>query len=716
MLLFCPWLACGDSSVASSAGKEQCCSYIHALVPPREPPEAGRDERDSHRLLKHEKKKEQPFQDSTTSGLQPRTPAADKQSFQYFNLPLQTPRPPPVPNPPESPRFPKLAELETFEQAAEVPEAPAPEEVLHSGEAADRLFISEAKASGAPEEALQSGEAVDRLSTAEAKVSEGPEEVLQSGEAVDRLSTAEAKVSEAPEAVLQSGEAVDRLSTAEAKVPAAPEEVSQSGEAVGRLSTAEAKVSEAPEEVLHSGEAVDRLTISEAKVHEEAADCLLERGIFRGTGGYIDGYIDGFIDGRAERQIPKGDLEAESTAEGSSTSSCSNSRYAEVSLPASCCHSKSRPEGATTELAHEGAECGTQSAPTQRFYIGDDDPTHEEVAEVKESSPTCEEQQVAGVDGKKLEGADGWEQIPEVQERHDDCVRIVDLMTGEGIASLEISGAETCGAVIERLASRCQLGSNEIVLVHENQIVDASCQVLVNSELGMLRRSLSQTQVCGGDRDGGKGWEVLDDNSFFIGSYVDGKMHGNGKHFWTNGSTYVGEFRAGKKAGEGTFRYKDGHWYEGQWVNDCQHGRGRCEWPDGRYYEGNFVKDVKEGEGVFAWADGRKFTGTWKADRQHGVGVFRAADGVESTGEWQQGFRLRSLDRAAASDSSPRTETRDRWEAWLSSRPSKSNPRVFVTSREGDDSPLLPSSPSEWTKTRTMPRLPNLNRHVFSTP
>lgn len=399
------------------------------------------------------------------------------------------------------------------------------------------------------------------------------------------------------------------------------------------------QVSGSPSEGLRAGEAIDRVCIKDTKVSEEAADRLRSKGICRGKGrvtddGYMDGYIAGFMDGCAEAQMPKDDLdglpEAESTVEGgSSTSSCSNSRYAEEpaqvpeELSSYVCHA-SRPRGTAKELAQEISAAsgpGTQ-APAQIFYIGDGsprdgEPTNEEVAlgsgdehvsggendiaadvdeiifrrisevvagqdlpsrEEEMQVPTADDKETADADQKALpsvgdevqdqtadakepEDPDRDKQLPEV--RHDGCLRIIDLMTGEDIASLESSGSETCGALIESLASRFGLESSEIVLVRDNQIVDMSWQVPAGSELGMLRRNLSQIEVCGGDINDGKGWKKLDDNSLYIGSYVHRKKHGAGQWFWPDGSSYVGEFQGDKKAGEGTFTYKDGHWYTG---------------------------------------------------------------------------------------------------------------------------------------------------------
>eukprot|EP00435_Cladocopium_sp_Y103_P036204 s614_g9.t1 len=76
------------------------------------------------------------------------------------------------------------------------------------------------------------------------------------------------------------------------------------------------------------------------------------------------------------------------------------------------------------------------------------------------------------------------------------------------------------------------------------------------------------------------------------------------------------------------------------------HGEGRYEWPDGRAYEGQYMNDLKEGEGTFLWADERKFTGQWKDGKQHGVGVFRSAHGEQRTGEWREGVRVCWVDEA----------------------------------------------------------------------
>lgn len=46
------------------------------------------------------------------------------------------------------------------------------------------------------------------------------------------------------------------------------------------------------------------------------------------------------------------------------------------------------------------------------------------------------------------------------------------------------------------------------------------------------------------------------DESYYIGEFVAGRMHGNGKYYWSNsGNWFEGEYKANFRDGRGTYYY-----------------------------------------------------------------------------------------------------------------------------------------------------------------
>jgi hypothetical protein len=56
------------------------------------------------------------------------------------------------------------------------------------------------------------------------------------------------------------------------------------------------------------------------------------------------------------------------------------------------------------------------------------------------------------------------------------------------------------------------------------------------------------------------------DGSFYEGDFVEGKMHGNGKYFWTDtGHWYEGEYKMNFKDGFGRYYFDSDNFQEGIW-------------------------------------------------------------------------------------------------------------------------------------------------------
>ena len=110
---------------------------------------------------------------------------------------------------------------------------------------------------------------------------------------------------------------------------------------------------------------------------------------------------------------------------------------------------------------------------------------------------------------------------------------------------------------------------------------------------------------------------------FYDGSWVAGKMEGEGTRYDLNGDTYEGEFYKGKRKGKGTMYYANGDIYIGEWDNDMRNGHGELRKKVGGdeqnpiydIFEGEYVNDKRNGEGVLhIFETKRRLEGVWLDD------------------------------------------------------------------------------------------------------
>lgn len=124
----------------------------------------------------------------------------------------------------------------------------------------------------------------------------------------------------------------------------------------------------------------------------------------------------------------------------------------------------------------------------------------------------------------------------------------------------------------------------------------------------------------------------------YVGTWQDGRMHGEGTYFWKDGSEYDGEFRSGVMTGKGKKTWPDGRQYEGAWKQDLMCGEGVMRWPSGECYEGQFLKGAFHGQGSRTKPNGDKYVGDFNNGEQEGKGTFRSAvEGWSFEGLWLHG-------------------------------------------------------------------------------
>ena len=126
----------------------------------------------------------------------------------------------------------------------------------------------------------------------------------------------------------------------------------------------------------------------------------------------------------------------------------------------------------------------------------------------------------------------------------------------------------------------------------------------------------------------------------YIGDFVDGKRHGNGRMEYQNGDVYVGGYNMGKRHGEGTMTYADGRVYSGEWENSIKSGRGTFRQVNGEEYIGSFAGGTFEGNGTYSFANGNTYIGNWKGGKRDGAGVLIYANGAKEAQVWEGGKKV----------------------------------------------------------------------------
>lgn len=124
----------------------------------------------------------------------------------------------------------------------------------------------------------------------------------------------------------------------------------------------------------------------------------------------------------------------------------------------------------------------------------------------------------------------------------------------------------------------------------------------------------------------------------YVGTWNDGRMHGEGLYVWQDGCEYKGEFCNDVMVGKGEKRWPDGRCYRGMWKQDMMWGEGEMTWPTRESYSGQFWKGAYHGQGTLTKPSGDKYIGEFNNGEQEGKGAFRSAiEGWIFTGLWLHG-------------------------------------------------------------------------------
>ncbi|KAL4715174.1 hypothetical protein ACJJTC_012221 [Scirpophaga incertulas] len=126
----------------------------------------------------------------------------------------------------------------------------------------------------------------------------------------------------------------------------------------------------------------------------------------------------------------------------------------------------------------------------------------------------------------------------------------------------------------------------------------------------------------------------------YMGRWLDGKIHGNGKVEWPDGKLYVGQFQLNALCGHGKMEIPNVGIYEGQWKDNLQNGFGVMKYISGDIYEGYFKDGQPHGHGIkkqgdFTCSSATIYTGEWVNGSKQGYGVMDdIGKGEKYLGNW----------------------------------------------------------------------------------
>ncbi|MEW5308053.1 MAG: hypothetical protein WDW38_000041 [Sanguina aurantia] len=123
------------------------------------------------------------------------------------------------------------------------------------------------------------------------------------------------------------------------------------------------------------------------------------------------------------------------------------------------------------------------------------------------------------------------------------------------------------------------------------------------------------------------------------GDSKDGKRHGKGSLYSSNGDVYKGEWRDDLRHGRGTYSRANGFRFNGGWVDGMAQGVGEAIYPEGHTYDGEWLANGRSGWGMFVSAGGEEHEGEWKNDLLHGAGRWVYTDKSEFEGRFERGVR-----------------------------------------------------------------------------
>lgn len=112
----------------------------------------------------------------------------------------------------------------------------------------------------------------------------------------------------------------------------------------------------------------------------------------------------------------------------------------------------------------------------------------------------------------------------------------------------------------------------------------------------------------------------------YIGEFVDGVIHGNGRILFENRMEYEGQWQNGKRTGTGTLWISDKEYLHGLWKYD-EMIRGVRHFESGDWYDGSFKNSLFHGYGKYFHSSGTLFDGEFENGKP-AKGISLSPDGT----------------------------------------------------------------------------------------
>lgn len=132
----------------------------------------------------------------------------------------------------------------------------------------------------------------------------------------------------------------------------------------------------------------------------------------------------------------------------------------------------------------------------------------------------------------------------------------------------------------------------------------------------------------------GKGTYVYPSGAKYIGQFKNGKIHGKGVLYFSNGDKYQGDWVDHYRTGRGTLLKAKGGEYTGDFKKNKFDGIGKFIYPTGDIYVGEWVDNIAQGEGEYSFVNGNQYVGKFKAGKFHGKGTMYYTDDSYFEGLW----------------------------------------------------------------------------------
>jgi hypothetical protein len=113
---------------------------------------------------------------------------------------------------------------------------------------------------------------------------------------------------------------------------------------------------------------------------------------------------------------------------------------------------------------------------------------------------------------------------------------------------------------------------------------------------------------------------IWNEDSVYIGSFLNGKFGGEGQFIFPSGLIAWGNFTDGELDKNATLKFESGDVFEGDIIDYRIGNKGKMTYKNGDIYEGYFEDEKRQGLGTLYYKNGSKYIGRFEAENKSGYG------------------------------------------------------------------------------------------------